>query len=110
MRCPGTDDPAGNLNDHIGGGDTHAEFAPKGEDQGNSRIEMRAGHRAEDGDQHHEAGTCGNGVTEERNRNISTGQAIAHDPGAYDDCEKQPCAERLGCQARREVEALKWRL
>jgi len=71
---------------------------------------MCAGHRAEDGDQHHEAGTCGNGVTEERDRNISTGQALSHDAGANDDCEKQPRAERLRRQARPEVEALKWRL
>jgi hypothetical protein len=95
MRRPGTDDPAHNLNDHIGGGDAHAELAPKGEDKGDGRIEMCAGQWAENTDQHHKAGTCGDGVAEERDGNIAAGQALTHDPRAYDDRQQQPRAERL---------------
>src|SRR5215469_14105399 len=110
MRGPGTDDRAGDLNDHVEGADTQVELAPKGEDQGDGGIEMCAGHRAEDGDQHNETGTRGDGVAEECDRNIATGQALTHDPGAYDHREEQSRAESLRRPTRPEIEALKRRL
>ena len=65
-------------------------------------------HRA--GRRRRRIGGCERRYAEERDGNIAAGQALTHDPRAYDDRQQQPRAERLRCQARLEVEVLKWRL
>ena len=64
---------------------------------------MRAGYRAEDGDQHHQDRAGRQRVAEQRQRDI-LGQGFRHDAGADHGRDQQRRAERFGREAARQIE------
>ena len=64
---------------------------------------MRAGDRAEDGDQHDQDGARRDRVAEQRERDV-VGQPLGHDAGADDGRDQHGRAERFGGKAARQVE------
>ena len=61
--------------------------------QGDHRVEMRAGQRAEDNDQHGQHAAGGKAVGEQTDRDIPIREALAHDAGADHRREQQARAE-----------------
>jgi hypothetical protein len=58
-------------------------------------VEMRAGNRAEDRDEHKQAGTRRQGVREQGNGGVTRRQLLAHDARSDHDGEQERGAERL---------------
>ena len=78
------------------------DLAAQRKDQRHGRIEMRAGDRPEDRDQHDEDRAGRQRVAEQCQRCV-VGQPVGHDAGADDRRDQQRGAERLGGEASGQV-------
>jgi len=70
-------------------------FAAQGKGHGHDGVEMRARDRAECCDDHIEDAACGDGVCQQCDRCISTGEVFAHDARAHNTDEQKSGAKRL---------------
>ena len=79
MGEEGAETTANDLNEDIGKRVARAELAPDCDYQGHHRIEMRARHRREDGDDHDEDGAGRKRVAQKRQRIVPARQLRRHD-------------------------------
>jgi hypothetical protein len=78
--CNGSEDLCGD----VAGGHRPRQFSSQCEGDAHGRIEMRAGKRPEDQDQHGQNRACRYGVAQQRERDVSAGEPLGHDAGADD--------------------------
>ena len=76
----------------------------QGEDQRDDGIEMGAGDRTEDGDEHDQDGAGRDGVAEERDGDVPAGQPLGHDAGTDDGGKQQRGAQRFGAKPARQYD------
>ncbi len=72
------------------------------EDQRHRRVEVRAGYRSEDRDQHHQNGAGRKRVAEQRQCHV-LGQGLRHDAGADNGRDQKQGPETLGRKSSRQV-------
>ena len=96
-------DAAGHLSDDIERRVARGEVAFEREDQRHRRVEMRAGNRAEDRDEHDQNRAGRQRVAEQGERHVLR-QVLRHDAGTDDGRDEKRGAERLRRQAAGEIE------
>ena len=84
MRCPYASNGPDDLRGDISGCHRPRQFASQCEGDAHGRIEMRAGERAEDQDQHGQDRAGRYRVAQKRERDVSAGELLGHDAGADD--------------------------
>ena len=104
VRRADPEDGSDQLRGHVGRRHPGIEIAPQGKDQCHGGIEMRAGERPEDRDEHDEPCTGRDRIAEKRDGAVPARQALAHDAGADHDREEQHRAQHLRDEAARQVD------
>src|SRR5208282_475696 len=102
MRRPDADHAADDLRGEIGRYLLPRQFAPQSESDRHRWIEMGAGNRPEDQDQHDQDGAGGNSVAQKRQSDIAAGEIDAHHARADDGCKQESRAEKLSGKASGE--------
>ncbi len=95
---------AADLGEHVRRHLAPRQPSLRGVRQGDRRVEVRAGDRAEGQDQRDEAGAGRERVGEQRDRDVPAREPLAHDARADDRGEEQGRAQRLGHGSAREVD------
>ena len=82
----------------------HIELAPQHRHQAHRGIEMRAGDRCEDGDDHEQHRAGGKRVAEQRDGPVSARKLRRHDAGADDGHHQNAGPQRFRRQAAGQIE------
>ncbi len=87
---------AGELSEHVGRNVRAPHAAERPEGRRDRRVEVRAGHGADEQDDHRQSGGGGQRVLQQLESDLPGGQLFGGDAGPDDDGDEQSGAERFG--------------